>query len=132
LKKRKRGEKNKGAAPHVDDDTCIDVDKNWRKVPALVMWYLPVIDRLKCLFSNPKNAKLMTWYADRPDRDDGTLRHPSDARQWKTFDANHEEFRNETRNIRFALSTDGVNPFGERSSTHSTWSVILTIYNLPS
>jgi hypothetical protein len=30
------------------------------------------------------------------------------------------------------LSTDGVNPFGERSSTHSTWSVILTIYNLPS
>jgi hypothetical protein len=27
-KKRKRGEKNKGVAPHMDDDTCIDVDKN--------------------------------------------------------------------------------------------------------
>jgi len=25
-----------------------------------------------------------------------------------------------------------MNPFGERSSTHSTWPVILTIYNLPS
>jgi hypothetical protein len=72
-KKRKRGEKNKGVAPHVDDDTCIDVDKNQRKVPALVMWYLPVIDCLKHLFSNPKNAKLMTWHAARPDRDDSKL-----------------------------------------------------------
>ena len=24
-----------------------------------------------------------------------------------------------------------MNPFGERSSTHSTWPVILTMYNLP-
>jgi hypothetical protein len=61
-KKRKRGEKNKGADPHVDDDTCIDVDKNQRKVPALVMWYMPVINRLKRLFSNPKNSKLMIWH----------------------------------------------------------------------
>jgi hypothetical protein len=82
------------------------------------MWYLLVIDRLKHLFSNPKNAKLMTWHADRPDRDDDKLEHPSDARQWKTLNANHEEFRNETRNIRFALSTDGMNPFSEKGSTH--------------
>jgi hypothetical protein len=24
-----------------------------------------------------------------------------------------------------------MNPFGERSSTHSTWPVLMTIYNLP-
>jgi hypothetical protein len=72
-KRRKRDEKNKGVAPHVDDDTCIDMDKNQRKVLTLVRWYLPVIDHLKRLFSNPKNAKLMTWHADRPDRDDGKL-----------------------------------------------------------
>jgi hypothetical protein len=35
------------------------------------------------------------------------------------------------RNVRFALSTDGMNLFGERTSTHSTWPVILTMYNLP-
>jgi len=29
------------------------------------------------------------------------------------------------------LSTDGMNPFAERSSKHITWPVILTIYNLP-
>ena len=30
-----------------------------------------------------------------------------------------------------SLSTDGMNPFVERTSTHSTWLVILTMYNLP-
>jgi len=27
-KKRKRGEKKNGGVPHVEDDTCVDVDKN--------------------------------------------------------------------------------------------------------
>ena len=35
----------------------------------------------------------------------------------------------EVRNVRFALSTNGMNSFGDLSSTHSTWLVILT--NLP-
>jgi hypothetical protein len=30
----------------------------------------------------------------------------------------------------FALSTDGVNPFGENRTVHSTWPVILAMYNL--
>ena len=29
------------------------------------------------------------------------------------------------------MSTDGINSFGDRTSTHSTWPVILTMYNLP-
>jgi hypothetical protein len=73
----------------------------------------------------------MTWHADRPEKSDGELGHPSDARQWRTFDSKHKEFREEKINIRFALSTDGMNPFGERSSTHNTWPVLMTIYNLP-
>jgi hypothetical protein len=35
------------------------------------------------------------------------------------------------RNIRFGLSIDGMNPFGEIGNSHSTWPVILCIYNLP-
>jgi hypothetical protein len=31
----------------------------------------------------------------------------------------------------FALSTDGINLFGENRTVHSTWLVILTMYNLP-
>src|SRR6266542_298731 len=36
------------------------------------------------------------------------------------------------RNIRFGLSTDGVNNFGNMRSSHSTWPVTLCIFNLPS
>jgi hypothetical protein len=38
---------------------------------------------------------------------------------------------NEAKNVRFALSTDGMNPFGDLNSSHSTWPVTLTIHNLP-
>jgi hypothetical protein len=31
----------------------------------------------------------------------------------------------------FGLSTDGMNPFGEQSCSHSTWPVTLCNYNLP-
>lgn len=42
-----------------------------------------------------------------------------------------EEFGVEPRNIRLGLSTDGMNPFGNMSSRHSTWPVNLCMYNLP-
>jgi hypothetical protein len=38
----------------------------------------------------------------------------------------------EVRNIRFRLSTDGMKPFGETGSSHSTWPLTLCIHNLPS
>ena len=47
---------------------------------------------------------------------------------------NRREFGNfagEARNLWFGLSTDGMNPFGEQSYSHSTWPVTLCIYNLP-
>jgi len=48
------------------------------------------------------------------------------------FDAKYaKEFGDEARNVRFALSIDGMNPFGDLSSSHSTWPVIQTVYNLP-
>ena len=40
-------------------------------------------------------------------------------------------FGDDARNIRFGLSTDGMNPIGEQSSGHCTWPVTLCIYNLP-
>jgi len=64
-------------------------------------------------------------------KDDGKLQHPSDGKQWKRFNAKFPEFGDKARNIRFALSTDGMNLFNDHSSSHSTWPVILTIYNLP-
>uniref|UniRef100_K3XRX6 Transposase-associated domain-containing protein n=1 Tax=Setaria italica TaxID=4555 RepID=K3XRX6_SETIT len=58
--KRKKVQK-KIAHAQVEDESCIGTDTTTqRRVPALVMWYLPVVDRLKRLFSNPKTDEMMT------------------------------------------------------------------------
>jgi hypothetical protein len=44
---------------------------------------------------------------------------------------NHFPWFDDARSIQFAMSTDGMNPFGNQSSTHSTWLVVLSLYNLP-
>jgi hypothetical protein len=60
-----------------------------KKVPALVMLYLPIIDRLKCLFANPNDTKLMSWHASDVHKNDGKLRHLADGKQWQDFNDNH-------------------------------------------
>ena len=59
------------------------------------------------------------------------LRHLADGLQWRKIDRTYTDFALDGRNIRFSLSTDVMNPFGEMSSGHSTWPVTLCIYNLP-
>ena len=59
------------------------------------------------------------------------LRHPADSMQWRNVDRLYPEHLEDMRNIRFGLSTDGMNPFGDMSSRHSTWPVLLVNYNLP-
>jgi hypothetical protein len=95
------------------------------------MWYLPVIDRLSCVFSNPRDAELVRWHSEKHRKNDEEIQHPTDGTQWKIFDLRYKAFRSESRNIWFALSTNGMNPFGENRTVHSTWPVILMMYNLP-
>jgi len=94
-----------------------------RKSPTLSVWYLAVINHLRTLFGNPKDAKLMSWHASAEHiKGNGKLRHPSDGKQWNSFTAKFaKEFDDEVRNITFALSTDGMNPFGDLSSSHNTY-----------
>ena len=73
----------------------------------------------------------MTWWDDERKVDDDKIAHPVDCSQWQRFDEKDKEFNDYPRNVRFDLSTDGMNPFNERMSDHSTWSVILTMYNIP-
>jgi len=105
--------------------------KNGKKgPPAKVVWYFPIIPRFKRLFANPKDAKLLRWHEEERKKD-GKLRHPADSPQWRNIDRHFEEFGLEGRNLRIGVSTDGMNPFGSMSSRHSTWPVLLCIYNLP-
>jgi hypothetical protein len=94
------------------------------------MWYALIIPHLKRLFRNKEHAKLLRW--NKEDRKvDNMLRHPADRSQWRSIDREFSKFEEEARNLRFPLSTNGMNPFGEQSSNLSTWPIILCIYNLP-
>jgi hypothetical protein len=132
--KKKIKNKNKTAIgpESVDDEADLDKeDMMKRKIPTLVMWYLPVINHLKYVFSNPRDAELVRWHSKKRRENDEEIRHPTDGTQWKFFDLQYPEFAAESRNIMFALSTDGMNPFDENRTVHSTWSVILAMYNIP-
>jgi len=95
-----------------------------------VLWYFPIIPRLKRLLATARTTKLMRWHAE--DRvNDGKLWHSDDGAQWRAINHSYKRsFSNEIRNMRFGLSTDGMNPFNMVSSNHSTWPVTLCIFNL--
>ncbi|KAK1626733.1 hypothetical protein QYE76_001048 [Lolium multiflorum] len=113
------------------DDPGDDVEgaKPRKRVPAKVMWYAPIIPQLKRLFRNKEHAKLLRWHKE-DDKSDGELRHPADGTQWRKIDREFKDFTGDARNLRFGLSTDDMNPFGEQSFSHSTWPVTLCIYFL--
>lgn len=113
-----------------DDPGDVGGERSKKKIPAKVMWYFPLIPRLKRLFRNKDHAKLMRWHKEER-KQDGMLRHPADGSQWRNIDRAFPEFDADARNVRLGLSTDGMNPFGEMSSSHSTWPVTVCIYNLP-
>ena len=53
-----------------DDPGDVDQGKGTKKrVPAKVMWYAPVIPRLKRLFRNKEHAKLMRWHNEDRKKD---------------------------------------------------------------
>ena len=61
----------------------------------------------------------MPWWAfDKRNNDDRVLHHPLDAKQSKNFDEKYPDFHANPRNISFALSNDGMNPFDERTNTY--------------
>jgi hypothetical protein len=89
-----------------------------------------VIDHLKHGFSNPRDAELVRWNSEKRRENDEGIQHPTDGTQWNIFDLQYPKFVSECRNIKFALSTDGMNPFGKNRTVHSTWPVILVMYNI--
>jgi hypothetical protein len=48
-----------------------------------------------------------------------------------SFDILHPNFMADSRNMRLGLTSDGFNPFGNMSTSYSTWPVMLVPYNLP-
>ena len=65
-----------------DDPGDVEGEPPRKRVPAKVMLYSPIIPRLKRLFRNKDNAKLMRWHKEERKKD-SMLRHPADGSQWR-------------------------------------------------
>ncbi|XP_058753332.1 uncharacterized protein LOC131626522 [Vicia villosa] len=83
----------------------------------------------KRLFANANDAKNLRWHAEER-KCDGQIRHAADSLQWKKIDYLFPNFGKQSRNLRLGLATDGMNPFGNLNTNHSSWPVLLMIYNL--
>jgi len=92
-----------------------NTNRGKKQIPKRVVWYFPPIPRFKRLFRSSDNAKNLIWHANERVVD-GKLRHPADSPAWKLVDLKWPDFGSEPRNIRLALSADGINPHGEMSS----------------
>jgi len=100
-----------------------------KKAVKVLRWF-PLIPRLQRLFMSHHTSPHMKWHAQGRTKD-GVLRHPADGEAWKAFDSHYPDFASDPRNVRLGLASDGFNPFGIMSSSHSTWPVMLVPYNLP-
>ena len=105
-------------------------DTQGENVPAKVVRHFPIIPRIKSMFRCKSIAELMRWHQSTRSTD-GVLRVPADSQAWKHIEDRWPEFKDEPRFLRLGLAMDGVNPFGVRSSSWSTWPVCLVNYNLP-
>ena len=67
------GDNNQVSSVEADDAT-LGMSEKQSKIPTMVMWYLPISDRLRRFFSNPKDAELMRWWnSDQHKKGDGKL-----------------------------------------------------------
>ena len=97
--------------------------------PAKVLWYLPIIPRFKRLFVDKGDTKDLTWHADGRNCN-GMLCHPIDSSQQKKINHLYPDFGKEARNLRLRIATNGMNPFDNLNTNHSSWPILLVIYNL--
>jgi hypothetical protein len=111
--------KDGGDDNNADDENKPDEIKGKKKkanrgTPVRVAWYFCIIPQLKRWFATRKEAQLLRWHdkGRKELKKDGKFKHPADAAQWGNINNHFPWFDEDARSIWFAMSTDGVNPFG--------------------
>ena len=104
--------------------------RNTKGVPAKVLWYFPPIPRFRRMFQSPKTTNDLKWHAQEREND-GQLRHPADSPTWQLVNQMWPQFASDSRNLRLAISADGINPHSSMTSRYSCWPIITITYNLP-
>ena len=99
-------------------------------IPVKVLRHFPLIPRLLRMYRCRDIASLMKWQGKNSSTD-GKVRSVLDSPAWKEVQKIDSGFFEEIRNVKLGLALDGMNPFADKSTRHSTWPVFLLNYNLP-
>ena len=99
-------------------------------IPQRVVRYFDVIKHLLRMFRCPEIAKHMTWYSANKSHSRNMF-SVADSDQWKAIDEAYPDFAEVLTNLRLGLVGDGIVPYKNNALKHSTWVLLLTIYNLP-
>ncbi len=94
------------------------------------MQYFPITPRLKAIYRSPTLSRLMTHHYDHASKD-GVMRIPSDCKAWKHVLMKYPSLDVRHGSVFLGLATDGVNPFGNNATSHSTWPIALVNLNIP-
>jgi hypothetical protein len=97
------------------------------------MHYFPLIPRIRAIYKSQEIAPLMKWHAENrsEEGENSFMRGPQDGQAWRFTEQEWRFLQEDPRHIRLGLSMDGVNPFSQQRSVHSTWPITLVNYNLP-
>ena len=99
-------------------------------VLAAVTRLFPLVPKLLRIYRCPKLAKLLEHHASVP-FDGQNMTSVAHSYQWQEITRMFPEFADLSSHLRLALIADGVCPHSHQNSTHSTWIVLVAVYNLP-
>ena len=99
-------------------------------VPAAVTRYFPLVPKLIRIYRCPKLASLLEYHASSV-FDGKSMTSVAHSYQWREITRMYPEFANLSTHLRLALVADGVCPHSHQNSRHSTWIVLVAVYNLP-
>ena len=94
-------------------------------MPVKVLMHFLIIPRITYMY------RCKATWRQKNRSTDNVFRVPADSPSWRHIEETYASLKNEPRNLRLGLAMDGVNPFGVRSTSWSTWPVCLVNYNLP-
>jgi hypothetical protein len=111
-----------GTSQYVDGSSTIN---------AKVLRHFPLIPQLQKMYRSPEIADLLKWHYYNQS-EPGKMATVADSPTWRHIDTKIDRnFAEEKRNVQMGLSLDGVNPHSMQASSHSTWPILIVLYNLP-
>ena len=107
-----------------------DVQNRQLTIPVKILRFIPCISRLQRMYKTEELVIHMLWHKNGKCYNPDKLVHLFDSEAWTHFDGIHHDKAKERRNVRVALVTDGLNPYGLMATSYTCWPMFVIPLNL--